>query len=583
MDPLLVAAIDFGTTYSGWACSFKHEFDRDPLKILAKTWTGGQLASQKGPTCVLIKSDGKTLESFGYDAETKYAELALEGKHKQWYFFKRFKMMLFRKNNQQGIERRSTLNDASGKPLPAKTVFTLAIKYLKDDLITTTAKTVVSGELTVADIHWVLTVPAIWDDAAKQFMREAAQDAGIDADKLTICLEPKVASLYCRHLPVGKTQGKIKGSLATFCPGTVYMVLDAGGGTVDVTVHEIMENGSLRELHKASGGAWGGTRVDDAFEYLLGRILGQKVIKEFKEQHMDDYIELFRDFEIKKRALSKEQKTKITMRLPSSLFDQTVKSTGRTVEDCVSRSIYKDLIVVMNDKIRIEPEVAQGCFKLPNRSVLSHVEELLQHPKVSACAAIVMVGGFSESPILQEAVNGQFGYLDIIIPNEAGLAVLKGAVIYGHNPTAIAERVCKYTYGTDVTHKTDKDCTHPPCRQEVDKNGDMRCYDIFDIHVRTGQSEKLGEYGQESIVSPIYEDQESIKWDIFASSKSDPKSVTEEGCTKIGNLTVPIYDSTLGTERKFGASFKFGGTEIEVKVEDKATGEITTKTVDFLG
>jgi hypothetical protein len=25
------------------------------------------------------------------------------------------------------------------------------------------------------DIHWVLTVPAIWKDNAKQFMREAAQ------------------------------------------------------------------------------------------------------------------------------------------------------------------------------------------------------------------------------------------------------------------------------------------------------------------------------------------------------------------------------------------------------------------------
>jgi len=25
------------------------------------------------------------------------------------------------------------------------------------------------------EIHWVLTVPAIWNDAAKQFMREAAE------------------------------------------------------------------------------------------------------------------------------------------------------------------------------------------------------------------------------------------------------------------------------------------------------------------------------------------------------------------------------------------------------------------------
>jgi hypothetical protein len=26
------------------------------------------------------------------------------------------------------------------------------------------------------DIHWVLTVPAIWNDVAKQFMREAAEN-----------------------------------------------------------------------------------------------------------------------------------------------------------------------------------------------------------------------------------------------------------------------------------------------------------------------------------------------------------------------------------------------------------------------
>ena len=50
------------------------------------------------PTCVLIHPDGKRMHSFGYRAETKYAELSLEKKeHKQWYFFRRFKMMLFDK------------------------------------------------------------------------------------------------------------------------------------------------------------------------------------------------------------------------------------------------------------------------------------------------------------------------------------------------------------------------------------------------------------------------------------------------------------------------------------------------------
>lgn len=33
-----------------------------------------------------------------------------------------------------------------------------------------------AGEITMDDIHFVLTVPAIWDDTAKMFMREAAVD-----------------------------------------------------------------------------------------------------------------------------------------------------------------------------------------------------------------------------------------------------------------------------------------------------------------------------------------------------------------------------------------------------------------------
>ena len=44
---LLVAAIDFGTTYSGWAFSFKHEYESDPTRISSKQWYGGQHVSLK--------------------------------------------------------------------------------------------------------------------------------------------------------------------------------------------------------------------------------------------------------------------------------------------------------------------------------------------------------------------------------------------------------------------------------------------------------------------------------------------------------------------------------------------------------
>ena len=50
--------------------------------------------------------------------------------------------------------------------------------------------------------------------------------------------------------------------------GTRYMVVDCGGGTVDITVHE-MENdsGNLKELFKATGGPYGSAGNHDASNF----------------------------------------------------------------------------------------------------------------------------------------------------------------------------------------------------------------------------------------------------------------------------------------------------------------------------
>ena len=73
----------------------------------------------------------------------------------------------------QTINRDLLLKDEMGKSLSAMTVFSLSIGYLADNMIKFGGDTI-SGDLSKADFDWVLTVPAIWSDAAKQFMREAA-------------------------------------------------------------------------------------------------------------------------------------------------------------------------------------------------------------------------------------------------------------------------------------------------------------------------------------------------------------------------------------------------------------------------
>lgn len=56
--------------------------------------------------------------------------------------------------------------------MPAMTVFTEAIRFLKDHMLDAFQKKDIN--IPLKNVHWILTVPAIWNDSAKQFMREAA-------------------------------------------------------------------------------------------------------------------------------------------------------------------------------------------------------------------------------------------------------------------------------------------------------------------------------------------------------------------------------------------------------------------------
>lgn len=64
--------------------------------------------------------------------------------------------------------------DISGKELPAMYVFSKAIKYMHDHLLKR-LKEQDDNEIAEEEIKWVLTVPGIWDNSAKQFMRDAAE------------------------------------------------------------------------------------------------------------------------------------------------------------------------------------------------------------------------------------------------------------------------------------------------------------------------------------------------------------------------------------------------------------------------
>lgn len=76
---------------------------------------------------------------------------------------------------QKGLTIKSMIRDIKGDEMPAIDVFSAAIKYMKDCLLKELKEENDENAEEAESIRWVLTVPAIWDDNAKTFMRKAAE------------------------------------------------------------------------------------------------------------------------------------------------------------------------------------------------------------------------------------------------------------------------------------------------------------------------------------------------------------------------------------------------------------------------
>lgn len=119
-----------------------------------------------------------------------------------------------------GLERLRVITDW------LRAVHTFAMKWFDDKWST------YPGYLPYRAIDWTLTVPATWSDEAKSIMRQAAYGAGMidtrDSPFLQFRTEPESAAIA-----VMQEHGH------SIRQGDTAMVIDAGGGTVDFSLHEL--------------------------------------------------------------------------------------------------------------------------------------------------------------------------------------------------------------------------------------------------------------------------------------------------------------------------------------------------------
>jgi hypothetical protein len=312
-------------------------------------------------------------------------------------------------------------------------------------------------ELDPEDAEIVLTVPASFDEVAKNLTAEAAEAAGLGK---VVLLEEPLAAFYAWTAQAGADWR------AQVRPGDIVLVCDVGGGTADFTLIAISEKDGALDLERISVGEHillGGDNMDLALAYALRAGL------EAEGKSIGDmqFLSLIHSAgKAKEAMLEDETMTEFPIAVPSrgsSLFGGTVstKLDRATLEQIVLDGFFATTgIEDLPQKTRraglqefglpyaSDPVISKHLARFLKRS-LENVEssealrsligpEARSKPFLAPTAVLFNGGVFKATPIRRRVQDLLTAWSDGAVVRElAGfepdLAVAKGASIYGRN------------------------------------------------------------------------------------------------------------------------------------------------------
>jgi hypothetical protein len=273
MQITVAASLDFGTHMSGYGWTEINDRHDDPsLRQIhvCTQWPGQPFPYAKTLTALLM-SDHGSVTAWGHDAHRKWREQQADGTSRGWRLARFFKLPLLARHDTVGaFTRPEILSDPESMP---EDLITAYLSQLYRQALSDICR---SGHRE-NQIRWCLTVPAQWTSAQKQVMRRAAAAAGLpdQDDRLILALEPEAAAHHARVSGVKRLADEGSPAPSLMQPGARFMVVDCGGGTVDLTAYRNDAGGQMTEIGQVSGGALGSQRLNAAFEeIILARRLG---------------------------------------------------------------------------------------------------------------------------------------------------------------------------------------------------------------------------------------------------------------------------------------------------------------------
>ncbi|CAG8525150.1 8434_t:CDS:10 [Ambispora leptoticha] len=537
-DIRAVVAIDFGTTFSGFA--FAH-------KANSEIETNNRWIGREGLP--------KTNTALRYDSNfvvTAWGEPALvdgpEKKKKskdanQIYTVEMFKLHL------------TEMSKKAKPPLPPNMSFKRPISdYLleMDKLIQETIEKTWPG-IRKEQVLYVMTIPAEWREYTKGIMRECAHEAGIissvESTNLEFTSEPEAAAMHCLKVI---EEHNLK-------PGDSFLVVDCGGGTVDLTTRRLRGDGSLDEITERTGDLCGSTFVDREFLKWLGRKLGESAMENVKNNHYGNLQYLIQKFFCPRVKFLfdgdplnfKNQDVDIEHWCPAFLKYVTGDAREQMEEE--------DWL------IELDFNAVKEMFDPVVKKVLKLItDQLKAAADVQRPSAMFLVGGFSESKYLRKRIREEFlNQVPIIAePRQPMAAVVKGAVAYGLKMETVNTRVLKWSYGIEILGKW-----QPGVDPKKRRTQDGRIYRFNRLAERRKPVEVNKEFTGE--FKPVYPNQTSVIFKVFYTKRNWVRF-----CDDPGVRFLDLPDVHLGINRPIEFGLTFGKMELKATARNKTTGQI---------
>ncbi|KAJ6249634.1 hsp70 family protein [Anaeramoeba flamelloides] len=627
-DYKIVIGIDFGTSRSGFAYAFTGDKEES---IYGKS----EWADFKTDSTILIKKnkqgdyrDGAKLEevvAFGEQATIKYTELLDEEqedfeeneneqekekelenenenenekeKEKQkekkedqgnsiqknslYELFSYYKMQLY--------QNKSTIKSASGNVFSVYDVIVLSLKWLKKQAIAHLKQRTLT--LSEDQIKWVLTVPAIWSEKSKSKMVNCAMEAGLidspNSKRLALIHEPEAAAIEC-FFGANKI---IKEEL--FSSGKV-LVLDAGSGTIDITVLEINTNTESNEKIKViippKGGNYGSSAIDREFTEFLKEFLQNDNFEQSFE-----YIDLFSKWVEQKHRVTldygQNSKATATINIQENLtggrkLTELVDEWNKKYQGEPTKFIQKSKI--LTDGIKIKKQFLLSLFETPINNVLKTLDDLFKkhEEQLNEVKYILMVGSYTNSEVLYHRIKQKFEnepyYLSVRVGLNPGKTIVCGAVRYGLNPMTLYSRTYEYHYGLlwlspfdEKKHRKDK---------KIDVGEYTLCKDLFKPLIKKNVPIKVGYISPQSF---LIQDQD-LTVQIFQTKNDleDGKAyyIDDDGFEFFGKTKIESIRSIENQTTDFAEitlDFKFGETVINICAINKNTQQIFPALIEY--